>query len=100
MATPEAEAVVTDHLDTRTALEAGFGTSRPGLNIKHPTLTMEDLQWGRDSGETWTTMNRCLNVTHVCFSSPHHRRSWGQGQVDSTTLISASTNHSICKTQE
>ena len=91
MVTPEAEAAVTVRRATRTALEEGSGTSQPGPNIKHPTLTMEALQWGKDSGDTWTTMNRCLNVTHVSFSSPHRQRSWGQGRVDSTTLNSAST---------
>lgn len=91
MATPEAEAVVTVHPDTRTVLEADSGTSQPGHNIKHPTLTMEAPQWGRDSGDTWTTMNRCQNGTHVSFSSPHRQRNWGQGPVDNITLNSAST---------
>lgn len=95
MATPEAGAVVTVHPDTRTALEEGSDTSRPGHNIKHPTLITEEApQWGKDSGDTWTTTNRCLNVTRVFFSSLHRQRSWGQGRVDSTTLNSASTTHS------
>lgn len=91
MATLEAEDGASVHPDTITALGAGSGTSQPDHNTKHPTLTMEAHQWGRDSGDTWITMNRCLNVTHVFFSSPHHQRSWGQGRVDSTTPSSAST---------
>ncbi|XP_071345159.1 embryonic polyadenylate-binding protein 2 isoform X1 [Trachinotus anak] len=94
-ATPEEEAEVTAPPDIITAHEGGSGTSQPGHNIKHLTLTMEGPQWGRDNGDTWTTMSRCLNVTHVFFSSHHHPRSWGQGQVDSTTPNSASTTHSI-----
>nr|XP_033482321.1 embryonic polyadenylate-binding protein 2 isoform X2 [Epinephelus lanceolatus] len=99
VATPEAEAVVTVHPATITALEVGSGTSPPGRNIKHPTLTTAALQWGRDSGDTWTTTNRCLNVTHVFFSSPRLQRSWARDRVDSTTLNSASTTHSIHTTQ-
>lgn len=94
MSTPEAEAVVTVHPATRTAPEEDSGTSQPGHNIKTLTLTTEAPQWGRDSGDTWTTMNRCLNVTRVFFSSPRRQRSWGQGRADSTTLNSASTTRS------
>lgn len=94
-ATPEAEDVVTVHPDTRAALEAGSATSQLGHSIKRPTLTTEAPQWERDSGDTWTTTNRCLNVTHVSFSSPRLQRSWGQVRVDSTTLNSASRTPSI-----
>lgn len=93
--TPEAEAVVSVLLDTRTVPEGGSGTSPPGLNIRRPTLTMEALQWGRDSGDTWITMNRCQNDTLVFFSSHHHQRSWGQSRADSTTLNSVSASHGI-----
>lgn len=93
--TPEAEVVVSVLLDTRTVPEEGSGTSPPGLNIRRPTLTMEALQWGRDSGDTWITMNRCQNDTLVFFSSHHHQRSWGQSQADSTTPNSASATRSI-----
>lgn len=93
VATPEAEDVVTVPRATRTALEEGSGTRQPDPNIKRPTLTTEAPQWGRDSGDTWNTMNN-LNVTHVFCSSPHRQRSWGQGPVDSTTLNSASSTHS------
>lgn len=94
-ATPEEEAEVTAHPDTTTALEAGSGTSQPDHNTKHLTLTTGDPRWEKDSGDTWTTMNRCLNVTLVSFSSHHHQRSWGQGQVDITTPSSASTTPSL-----
>lgn len=93
--TPEAEVVVSVLLDTRTVREEGSGTNPPGLNIRRPTLTMEALQWGRDSGDTWITMNRCQNDTLVFFLSHHHQRSWGQSQADSITPNSASATHSI-----
>lgn len=94
MSTPEAEAVVTVHPATRTAPEEDSGTSQPGHSIKTLTLTTEAPQWGRDSGDTWTTMNKCLNVTRVFFSSLRRQRSWGRDRADSTTLSSASTTRS------
>lgn len=97
-ATQEVEVVVTVHRDTTTAPEADSGTSQQGRNIRHPTLTMEDPRWQRDSTDTWATTNRCLNVTHVSFSSHHHLRIQGQSPADSITLNSASTTCSRIQT--
>lgn len=91
-ATPEGEAEATAPPGITTAHEAASGTSPPGRSIKRLILTMEVSQWGRDSGDTWTTMSRCPNVTRVFFSSRHPLRNWGRGQVDSTTPSSASTD--------
>ncbi|AWP01453.1 putative embryonic polyadenylate-binding protein 2-B-like [Scophthalmus maximus] len=65
-------------------------TNMPGIS----TTDRGGHRGGGDSGDTWTTTNRCLNVTHV-FSSSHHRpRRWEKGRVDSTTRSSANAAHS------